>query len=228
MPLRTKGDEHRPSGHPRPREHKSQKAQLISMPHGSRKDFKRGIAYKTGLLDWKEKAQEEHRRHLGQDLQGRIQALLDSDKDFRSYGLRAEVSDGNVLLTGIVDTLIEKERLTDLIRSVPGVKSVENGVTISTDGPITDTDVAMEVAQELEATPHLDGATIYPEVTRGTVTLNGQARDNGQARAASLAASKARGVKRVINRIKTTKPRSLSLEAISHNQVRNNQEQDNS
>ena len=42
-------DLHRPPGSPRPREAKSQKSQLESAHrHGSQKDVKTGMAYKTG------------------------------------------------------------------------------------------------------------------------------------------------------------------------------------
>jgi len=194
------------------------------MPHGNQKDVKRSIAYKTGLVDWERKARQNHNRELGGDLQDRIQALLNSDKDLRGYGLNAEVTDGHVLLTGIVDALAEKERLTDLVKSIPGVKSVENSVTISTDGQVSDADVDTEVAQELGADPRLNTAKVYPKTTKGTVTLQGHAKDREQAELAGQAASKARGVKQIINRIRTTKPRPLSLAAIFHSQVKNDRE----
>lgn len=42
-------DLHRPPGSPRPREAKSQKAQLeSSLRHGTKKEVKVGISYKTG------------------------------------------------------------------------------------------------------------------------------------------------------------------------------------
>ncbi|HBV97716.1 MAG: hypothetical protein JL50_03260 [Peptococcaceae bacterium BICA1-7] len=46
---------HRPPGSPRPREIKSQKAQLESAhQHGTQKDIKLGMEYKTGLKDKKD------------------------------------------------------------------------------------------------------------------------------------------------------------------------------
>ncbi|MCL5057543.1 MAG: hypothetical protein M1130_06020 [Actinobacteria bacterium] len=46
---------HRPPGSPRPREIKSQKAQLESThQHGTQKDSKLGMEYKTGLREKKD------------------------------------------------------------------------------------------------------------------------------------------------------------------------------
>jgi len=46
---------HRPPGSPRPREIKSQKAQLESThQHGTHKDLKLGMEYKTGLREKKD------------------------------------------------------------------------------------------------------------------------------------------------------------------------------
>lgn len=62
-----------------------------------------------------------------------VQRMLDRDPRFANYQLKAEVRDGTVTVTGVVDVLAEREALDRLLRESP-VRAVENAVTISTDG----------------------------------------------------------------------------------------------
>lgn len=217
-------DTHRPVGPPRAREYKSQKAQLESLPHGEQKDVKRGISYKTGLEDWEEKARLAARREEGNDLQDRVQALLDTDKDLRGYGLKAEVNGQRVQLSGIVDSLAEKERAAELVAGVPGVTAVENGLAISTDGAITDAEVAEEVREELEADPQVDLRHIGAESHGGNVILTGSVTDPQEKEAARRAAAKARGVRRVLDQVKVKDAGEMTLKEAFHSQVRNDGE----
>ncbi|MDN5347975.1 MAG: hyperosmotically inducible periplasmic protein [Clostridia bacterium] len=218
------GNTHRPVGKPQPREYESQKAQLESLPHGENKEVKRKIDYKTGRADWEEKARLVARRQEQKGLEGRVQAVLDSDKDLKGYGLKAEVNQGKVTLSGIVDTLKEKERAEKLVAGLPGVTGVENGLTISTDGSIDDADVTQEVMEELNADPGINLRHIGAESREGTVILRGNTENPEEIEAAIRAASKARGVRHVVSQVKLKGPAETSLEEIFHSQVRNDEE----
>ncbi|MGI9861420.1 BON domain-containing protein [Moorella naiadis] len=159
-------------------------------------------------------------------LREKVRQLLRKDKDLRSYGLNADVIEGEAQLQGIVDTLGEKERAGGLISKVPGVKSVANAVAISTDGAVRDEDVTIEVAEELDQDPRVDLRHIGAESVggHGTVVLKGRAEDPAEMEAAREAAFKARGVTRVVSQVKVG-GEEMSLENIFHSQVNNDREE---
>jgi|GEM_PF-294517 len=219
-------DTHRPIGPPHAREKKSQKAQLKVMPPGPNKDIKRGMSYKTGLVDWREKARLEEAKRENGSLAQQIQSILDQDWNLQGYGLKVQVTgEGRVILSGIVDTLAEKERAAALVAGIPGVQAVENGIGISTDGIIDDADITMEVQEELEADPAVDLRHVGVETKKGTVFLVGSIKNPAEAEAAREAAARARGVRNVVNNLGLPdKNDELSVEEIFHSQVRNDGE----
>lgn len=152
----------------------------------------------------------------------KVQALLDSDLETRAYGVKADVIDGEVQLTGIVDTLSEKGKISRIVSGIQGVRGVENGVTISTDGAIDDEDVTFEVIEELNADPNLKH--IGARSVKGTVFLKGKVDSKDDVDAAIKAASKARGVRNVVSQLDMEASRELTLEDIFHSQVNNDKE----
>jgi len=194
----TQWDVHRPKRHPRPREARSQKAQLDSPErHGESKDVK-GPAARNAVQRPEGKNKDDSKTGLSVQ----VQRVLDEDKDLSSYDLVADVtSDGVARITGIVDSLREKLRASELVSAVPGVNRVENSISISTDGRITDAGVEMEVAEEIA----LDGRTkMIPEirVERGHVILSGTVSSEEEKRAMIEAASKARGVTNITDNLR--------------------------
>lgn len=161
------------------------------------------------------------------ELRKMVQAVLDNNDEIKVYGVRAEVNKGHVELSGIVDTLAERRRLYELINAVPGVKGVDLGISISTDGAIDDEDVKFEVAEELGADPDVNLRHVGAKVVDGVVYLKGTVEDPADEQAALKAAAKARGVKDVVSEIKIRR-RDLadaSLEEIFHSQVNNDGEE---
>lgn len=160
-------------------------------------------------------------------LQDKIQNYLDTHKEFKSYGLNASVQDGKVILSGIVDTRSGIDRVLEAVTRLPGVRSVENDLTISTDGEITGAGVEMEVAEELEADPRVNTNHVGAEAVKGRVCLRGRVESKAEEKAALRAAAKARGVTEVISNLEF-RPEELdidNLEEIFHSQVRNDHEE---
>jgi len=215
-------DTHRPVGPPQAREYSSQIPQLESeVRHGTRKDVKRQMSYKTGLGEWDEKARQQRERKRRTDLESRVQQFLREDKDLRGYGLKAEVVGNKVLVSGVVDTLVEKERLEEALRRLAGVEAVESAIALSTDGEVRDEELTAEVQEELAATPGVDTRRVGAEVRGGTAILAGTVASEEELRAATRAAAKARGVTRVVSRLRREEPAEMSLEELFHSQVRN-------
>ncbi len=157
------------------------------------------------------------------ELQRKVQDALHNNPESELYDIKADVVEGDVLLTGIVDTMADRERLYKNVTNVPGVNHIEQGLSLSTDGDITDRGVEFEVAEELNADPRVDPKHIGVKSIKGKVFLVGNSDNPEEIEAAIEAASKARGVTDVISQVKTHN-REPSLEALFHNQVRNDQE----
>lgn len=87
----------------------------------------------------------------------------------------------------------EKLRAAELVSSIPGINRVENSISISTDGRITDAGVEMEVAEEIALD---ERAKIIPgiQVERGRVILTGVVESDDERQAIIQAAARARGV----------------------------------
>lgn len=168
-------------------------------------------------------------KHKSKDneLQNQVQQMLDNDKDLRGYALKAHVIDGEVQVSGVVDALAEQNRLRETLTKMPGVKRVELGLAVSTDGAIDDSDVTAEVMEELEANPRVDLRHVGAKSVDGTVFLMGRADGPEEEREAIDSASKARGVTRVISQLKNRPGDGYdeeSLADIFHHQVNNDEE----
>ncbi len=132
----------------------------------------------------------------------KIQKKLSVHPQLASYALKARIyPNGTVQIQGIVDVLEEKLQAEELIWSIPGVKKVENNITVCTDGQIDDFDVAFEVAEEFQANPQVP-VTIGVKVTGGEVQLMGRVSNFNQAQEAVETAAKARGVREIISHLK--------------------------
>ncbi|MDO7788756.1 BON domain-containing protein [Desulforamulus aquiferis] len=157
------------------------------------------------------------------EIQGQVQALIDKTNGLKDYGIKAQVQNGEVHLMGLVDTLHERRQLHELISRVPGIKTIENGVSISTDGQINDGEVTAEVYEELENND-VNLKHIGAEAHGGTIYLRGRAESTEEIQNALEAATRARGVRDVINQVTVREEDELSLKDLFHSQVNNDRE----
>ncbi|MEG6616040.1 BON domain-containing protein [Peptococcaceae bacterium 1198_IL3148] len=157
------------------------------------------------------------------ELKRLVNAYLEADAEMRAYDIKADVVDGEVQLTGIVDTVSDKNRANEVVSRVNGIKRIENGIAISTDGQITDRGVAFEVMEELNADPRVNLKHIGVKSVGGKVFLMGHCTNAMEEQAAMEAALKARGVTEVISQIHH-EAKEPSLEQLFHSQVNNDRE----
>jgi hyperosmotically inducible protein len=136
------------------------------------------------------------------ELAKKLYKAFHNNKEFKGYDINVTARDGHVNLQGIVDVLAETKKAVEFASDFPGVKSVENDLTISTDGGIDDDQIYMEITQELGGDPRVDEAKIHFTVNRGIVTLSGETRSHEEREAAAQATAKARGVKRINNQVR--------------------------
>lgn len=131
-----------------------------------------------------------------------VRAAIAHDPGMGGYEVNVKARGGEVVLTGVVDVLAEKERLREIASAVPGVERVEADLTVSTDGAVTDRGVEMEAAEELAAHPGLDPAEVGVKVQGGVAHLVGRVDGPEEERAARAAVAKARGVTEVQSHLK--------------------------
>lgn len=169
-------------------------------------------------------------RYQDKELQGQIQSIIDKTNGLKDYGIKVEVLNGEVHLMGLVDTLHERRQLHELVSRVQGIKSIENGVTISTDGQINDGEVTAEVYEELE-TNGVNLKSIGAESMDGTVYLVGRSDSQEEIQNAIEAATRARGVKNVVSKVALNTgfrdEDEMTLRELFHSQVNNDHEGNN-
>ncbi|HBE81096.1 MAG TPA: hypothetical protein DDW65_25400, partial [Firmicutes bacterium] len=137
-----------------------------------------------------------------ENLSAKIDQKLRQHPKLSAYALKARVyENGTVQIQGIVDVLEEKIQAEGLLGNIPGIKKIENDITVCTDGEINDLDVAFEVAEEFQANPEVP-LTVGVKVTGGEVQLLGRVNNFNQAQEALETAAKARGVREVISHLK--------------------------
>lgn len=135
-------------------------------------------------------------------LADQINEELNQNEALAPYALKARVSDNGVVqVQGIVDVFEEKRQAEELIWRFPGVKQVENDITVCTDGGIDDEDVEFEVSEELRANPEVPD-TVGAKVNGGDVQLVGSVKSFSEMVEAVETAGKARGVRDVHSQLR--------------------------
>ena len=122
----------------------------VTIPHGAVKpDVTGGLITLTGEVEWeyqRRAAAEAVRRLAGvigvinnislrprvspTDVRERIQRALERYADLEAHGVHVEVTDGKVVLTGKVKSWGERDVLQAAAWSAPGVRAVEDKVTV--------------------------------------------------------------------------------------------------
>lgn len=114
------------------------------------------------------------------------------------------VKDGIVTLTGHVPSYWEKVSAERVVKKISRVKGIANDLEVSLPGghERTDTEIADEVVQALEANVSVPAASIKTIVKNGKVTLEGNVDWHYQKGAAERTVRHLRGVRRIRNNIK--------------------------
>lgn len=134
-------------------------------------------------------------------IKDKLNELLFAKMENADMGINIRVADGYVTLYGIVDTLSEKEYAAEAAISIPGVKGVDNSLTIGMDGKIDDDDISRAVISRITASKDIKGTHIGAITNKGIVHLKGQSKTLEEAKLAKRLASKVMGVSEVISDI---------------------------
>lgn len=135
---------------------------------------------------------------ISKNIKAKLQNTMgDSSRDIH---INIRTSRSDVELAGIVDALSEKKEAEDIASTVPGVKRVINHISVSTDGTLTDNEIEEEVNKKLRNSLYNNRFRgVTGKVSGGTAVLVGQVETQADRKKALEEASKALGVKDVVN-----------------------------
>ena len=140
-------------------------------------------------------------KHLETD----VQDELEWDPVFDSSRVNVKANDGNVTLTGAVDSYYDTILASDDAWSVSGVKSLDNELMIGLVGDaIGDADIASSCREALDRDRFVPKGAVSVTVVEGWVTLSGEVHRHFQRKAAHDAVSRIDGVLGITNKVALT------------------------
>lgn len=116
----------------------------------------------------------------------RIEASAKKSYVFKTYlkddSIKTESKDGVVTLTGIVAEESHKSLAQETVASLPGVKSVDNQLTLKSEPAAEASDgwIGTQVKYSLLYNRHVSGMKTQVDVNDGIVTLQGEAENQAQ------------------------------------------------
>ena len=132
-------------------------------------------------------------------LDGKAESTLLFNSNLNSFDINTDVKSGVVILTGAVDSEVDKALAEELVESVDGVESVTNNLTVVNDmgqeedsellASLTDSKVETVVKTKLLFETEVSGTNIEVEVDNGVVTLIGKV-DSDSAKQLAVAIAK--------------------------------------
>ncbi len=141
------------------------------------------------------------RFHSEKEVQKDIRRLIETHFGETARGIEFEVKGDKVSLWGIVDNLAEKDFIAQRIRRIDGVRELDNSLTVSDDGKITDKDIEKQVIEKFTKSNYTEIQRLGCRVSKGIVTLLGHVEIQSTERMAKRIASQVRGVKEIRSEI---------------------------
>ncbi|MGI6357986.1 MAG: BON domain-containing protein [Bacillota bacterium] len=132
----------------------------------------------------------EQDKRLWRDVLHALQSKLETE----AADINLIIQGGKVTLSGVVDVYADKLAAAEAVRAVDGVESVENGLTVATDGEIDDGEIKAAIERKLRQNQL---PVVGIEVHHGDVFLRGEARDKSEKAGIASAVTEVMGVKSV-------------------------------
>ncbi|OOE98997.1 hypothetical protein BZG78_08075 [Salinivibrio sp. MA351] len=161
------------------------------------------VSAASSANDWQDEAKDAW-------IDGKAESMLMVNTDLNNFDINTDVEQGVVILTGNVDTELDKSLAGGLVRQIDGVSQVENDLTVSQPASkaadlgqaVVDTKVSAALKTSLLLNPDISGTNINVSVEDGVATLSGKVKSDGARDLAVLMAENAQDVERVIDELK--------------------------
>ncbi|WP_299078434.1 BON domain-containing protein [uncultured Paraglaciecola sp.] len=148
---------------------------------------------------------------------GKVETVLLLNTNLNSFDINTDVKNGEVLLTGKVDSEVDKALAQELIAKLDGVESVSNRLSVvnqkgdlDKDNVQTLLDAKIEtvVKSKLLFESEVKGMDIEVDVEQGVVTLTGMVNSNAAKDLAGAISKNTNDVLNVENELKVTESKS--------------------
>lgn len=141
-------------------------------------------------------------------IDGKAETTLLLNTNLNSFDINTDVKDGVVVLTGKVDSEVDKSLASELIESLDGVNKVDNRLEVmSKDKPsemaqtLTDSKVVAVVKTRLLIESEVTGTDINVDAKQGVVTLQGTVASDAERDLAITIAKNTSDVKKVVDKL---------------------------
>lgn len=124
-----------------------------------------------------------------------IKDALLTQTDSAGIDIKVDAEDGWVRLHGVVDALSHRTTAEEIVRKIPGVRRIENDITVANEETFSDHDLLQMVSERLTRFPEY--RNIGARVHKGAVTLVGHAGSYGDVTEAVRIAETVPGVREV-------------------------------
>lgn len=143
-------------------------------------------------------------------IDGKAETTLLLNTNLNSFDINTDVNKGLVTLTGKVESGVDKALAAELVKSLDGVKDVDNQLTVMNEkessnamvSTLTDSKVATVVKTRLLFSSEVSGTDIDVEVKSGVVTLIGTVASDAERQLALKIAENTDDVNKVVDKIK--------------------------
>ncbi|MBD3392987.1 MAG: BON domain-containing protein [Chitinivibrionales bacterium] len=108
-----------------------------------------------------------------QAIKSDITSALILDPATESFEVDVTVNNGEVELSGTVESWAEKMLCADVARGIKGVSAIENNVTVDYADDRSDAEIRGEILRKLALNPYVHEGAILVDVDDGLVTLQG-------------------------------------------------------
>ncbi len=149
-------------------------------------------------------------------IDGKAEAVLLMNTNLNNFDINTDVKNGKVILTGKVNSELDKELAEELILSLDGVSAVDNKLTVvknmkvkedtsddddSIESDLTDAKITTVLTTRFLFNSEVGGTDIDVDTDNGVVTLNGTVESEAEKQLAVSIAKNAKGVQKVIDKL---------------------------
>ncbi len=143
-------------------------------------------------------------------IDGKAETVLLLNGNLNSFSIDTDVKDSKVVLSGEVETDVDKSLAGELVQSIEGVEGVENNLSVKqkdsgkkefTD-TLKDAKIATVVKTRLLMESEVSGTDINVDVKKGTVTLKGKVKSDAERDLAIQIAKNTKDTRKVVDEIR--------------------------
>ena len=149
-------------------------------------------------------------------IDGKAETVLLMNTNLNNFDINTDVKNGKVVLTGKVNSELDKELAEELVLSLDGVTDVDNSLTVvksmdtedknndmmdDDDNDLTDAKITTVITTRFLFDSEVGGTDIDVDTDNGVVTLNGSVESEAEKQLAVKIAKNAEDVRDVVDKL---------------------------